>query len=87
AKEYAEVWRDVTGNEPSVILSEDAASAKKLAAYRDNPDKTCTVCVRLITEGVDVPDAAVLIYSTTASTPLFFAQMVGRVVRARNRRE
>lgn len=87
AKEYAEVWRDVTGNEPSVILSEDAASAKKLAAYRDNPDKTCAVCVRLITEGVDVPDAAVLIYSTTASTPLFFAQMVGRVVRARNRRE
>ena len=87
AKEYAEVWREVTGNEPSVILSEDAASAKKLTAYRDDPDKICAVCVRLITEGVDVPDAAVLIYSTTASTPLFFAQMVGRVVRARNRRE
>lgn len=87
AKEYAEVWHQVTGDKPSVILSEDASSARKLAAYRDDPDKICAVCVRLITEGVDVPDAAVLIYSTTASTPLFFAQMVGRVVRARNRRE
>ncbi len=87
AKEYAEVWNQVTGDEASVILSEDAASARKLAEYRDDPDRICAVCVRLITEGVDVPDAAVLIYSTTASTPLFFAQMVGRVVRARNRRE
>lgn len=87
AKEYAEVWKHVTGNTASVILSEDAASSRKLAEYRDNPDAICAVCVRLITEGVDVPDAAVLIYSTTASTPLFFAQMVGRVVRARNRRE
>lgn len=87
AKEYAEVWAQVTGNQASVILSEDAASARKLANYRDDPDEICAVCVRLITEGVDVPDAAVLIYSTTASTPLFFAQMVGRVVRARNRRE
>ncbi|AMS04210.1 RNA helicase [Acidipropionibacterium acidipropionici] len=87
AKEYAEVWTQVTGDAPAVILSEDAASARKLAEYRDDPEKICAVCVRLITEGVDVPDAAVLIYSTTASTPLFFAQMVGRVVRARNRGE
>ncbi|AZZ41880.1 RNA helicase [Acidipropionibacterium jensenii] len=87
AKEYAEVWNQVTGNRASVIVSDDAASARKLADYRDDPDTICAVCVRLITEGVDVPDAAVLIYSTTASTPLFFAQMVGRVVRARNRRE
>lgn len=87
AKEYAEVWSQVTGDRASIILSEDAASARKLAEYRDDPDRICAVCVRLITEGVDIPDAAVLIYSTTASTPLFFAQMVGRVVRARNRRE
>lgn len=87
AREYAEVWREVTGNEAVVVLSEDAASARRLAEYRDDPDRICAVCVRLITEGVDIPDAAVLIYSTTASTPLFFAQMIGRVVRARNRRE
>ncbi len=87
AKEYAEVWRQVTGDEAAVILSEDVASSRKLATYRDDPEAICAVCVRLITEGVDVPDAAVLVYSTTASTPLFFAQMVGRVVRARNRKE
>jgi superfamily II DNA or RNA helicase len=36
---------------------------------------------------VDVPRLAVGVYATTTSTPLFFAQAVGRFVRARNRGE
>ena len=34
-------------------------------------------------EGVDVPRLAVGVYATSASTPLFFAQAVGRFVRSR----
>jgi hypothetical protein len=41
------------------------------------------VCVRMISEGVDVPRAACLAWMTSYRTPLFFAQGVGRVVRAR----
>jgi superfamily II DNA or RNA helicase len=37
----------------------------------------------MISEGVDVPRAAVLAWMTSYRTPLFFAQAVGRVVRAR----
>jgi hypothetical protein len=41
----------------------------------------------MVSEGVDVPRLAVGVYATTTSTPLFFAQAVGRFVRARNRGE
>ena len=45
------------------------------------------VAVRMVSEGVDVPRLAVGVYATTTSTPLFFAQAVGRFVRARSRGE
>jgi hypothetical protein len=41
------------------------------------------VCVRMVSEGVDVPRAACLAWMTSYRTPLFFAQGVGRVVRSR----
>ena len=41
----------------------------------------------MVSEGVDVPRLAVGVYATTTSTPLFFAQAVGRFVRARRRGE
>jgi superfamily II DNA or RNA helicase len=36
---------------------------------------------------VDVPRLAVGVYATSSSTPLFFAQAIGRFVRARRRGE
>jgi superfamily II DNA or RNA helicase len=45
------------------------------------------VAVRMVSEGVDVPRLAVGVYATTTTTPLFFAQAVGRFVRARKRGE
>jgi hypothetical protein len=37
----------------------------------------------MVSEGVDVPRLAVGVYATSASTPLFFAQAVGRYLRSR----
>lgn len=45
------------------------------------------VAVRMVSEGVDVPRLAVGVYATNSSTPLFFAQAIGRFVRARRRGE
>ena len=45
------------------------------------------VAVRMVSEGVDVPRLSVGVYATSTSTPLFFAQAVGRFVRARKRGE
>jgi hypothetical protein len=41
----------------------------------------------MVSEGVDVPRLAVGVYATSVSTALFFAQAVGRFVRARRRGE
>ena len=41
------------------------------------------VAVRMVSEGVDIPRLAVGVYATSVSTALFFAQAVGRFVRAR----
>ena len=38
----------------------------------------------MVSEGVDVPRLAVGVYATSASTPLFFAQAIGRFVRTRS---
>ena len=41
------------------------------------------VAVRMVSEGVDVPRLSVGVYATSASTPLYFAQAIGRFVRSR----
>jgi superfamily II DNA or RNA helicase len=45
------------------------------------------VAVRMVSEGVDVPRLSVGVYATSAATPLYFAQAIGRFVRARRRGE
>jgi superfamily II DNA or RNA helicase len=86
ARAYAEIVERVTGHRPVLILSDDPKASTKIAAFTDG-DERMAVCVRMVSEGVDVPRAACLAWMTSYRTPLFFAQGVGRVVRARNRHE
>lgn len=82
ARAYAEVVEQVTGRAPVVVTSDDKAASARLAAFAAG-DERIVVCVRMISEGVDIPRAACLAWLTSYRTPLFFAQAVGRVVRAR----
>src|SRR3954447_5163709 len=82
ARAYAEIVDRVTGEKPVVILSDDPKANKKIEAFTEGMQRMA-VCVRMISEGVDVPRAACLAWMTSYRTPLFFAQAVGRVVRAR----
>src|SRR3954449_8999260 len=86
ARAYAEIVHRVTGEKPVVILSDDPKANKKIESFT-NGMQGIAVCVRMISEGVDVPRAACLAWMTSYRTPLFFAQAVGRVVRAATRRE
>ncbi len=86
ARDYAEVVRRITGRKPVLILSDDAAASKRIEKFRGS-DERIAVCVRMISEGVDIPRAACLAWMTSYRTPLFFAQAVGRVVRARGAHE
>jgi superfamily II DNA or RNA helicase len=82
ARAYAAIVKRVTGTKPVLILSDDPKASKKISAFAESDDRFA-VCVRMISEGVDVPRAACLAWMTSYRTPLFFAQAVGRVVRSR----
>lgn len=86
ARAYAGVVKRLTGEQPVLILSDDPKASKKIEEFRTST-KRIAVCVRMISEGVDVPRAACLAWMTSYRTPLFFAQAVGRVVRARGAHE
>lgn len=82
ARAYAALVKSITGEKPALVLSDDPRASKKIEAFRTAPTRMA-VCVRMISEGVDIPRAACLAWMTNYRTPLFFAQAVGRVVRAR----
>jgi len=86
ARAYAALLKEVTGRRPVVVLSDEKAASKRIAAFAESDDRWM-VAVRMVSEGVDVPRLSVGVYATTVSTPLFFAQAVGRFVRARKRGE
>ncbi|MDE1557767.1 MULTISPECIES: DEAD/DEAH box helicase [Actinotignum] len=86
ARAYAQILTEITGEAPTVVLSDDAGANEKIATFADS-DSRWMVAVRMVSEGVDVPRLAVGVYATSASTPLYFAQAIGRFVRARRRGE
>ncbi|PVG81093.1 hypothetical protein DDE18_19995 [Nocardioides gansuensis] len=86
ARSYAKLLRSLTGEAPTVVLSDEKAASKRISQFSES-DKRWMVAVRMVSEGVDVPRLCVGVWATTTSTPLFFAQAVGRFVRARARGE
>jgi superfamily II DNA or RNA helicase len=82
AKLYAEILQGITGQPPVVVLSDDPTASDKIGAFEASRDRWL-VAVRMVSEGVDIPRLAVGVYATSVSTPLFFAQAVGRFVRGR----
>jgi superfamily II DNA or RNA helicase len=86
ARTYAALLRRISGVRPVVVLSDDPTASRKISAFAAS-DARWMVAVRMVSEGVDVPRLAVGVYATSVSTPLFFAQAVGRFVRARQRGE
>lgn len=82
ARAYAALLETLTGRAPALVLSDDPGSSRRIAEFGAGTDRWM-VAVRMVSEGVDVPRLAVGVYATSASTPLFFAQAVGRFVRSR----
>ncbi|MEZ0094306.1 DEAD/DEAH box helicase [Streptacidiphilus sp. EB129] len=86
ARAYAKMIREITGEGVTLVLSDEAEASQRISDFSEG-DQRWMVAVRMVSEGVDVPRLAVGVYATSISTPLFFAQAVGRFVRARKRGE
>lgn len=86
ARAYAVLLAGITGEEPTVVVSDERESSARIEEFATS-ERRWMVAVRMVSEGVDVPRLAVGVYATSAATPLYFAQAVGRFVRARRRGE
>ncbi|HET8971127.1 MAG TPA: DEAD/DEAH box helicase [Candidatus Nanopelagicales bacterium] len=86
ARAYARTLAQLSGTTPTVVLSDDPRASEKIGAFAAGTDRWL-VAVRMVSEGVDVPRLMVGVYATSAATPLYFAQAVGRLVRVRRRGE
>ena len=82
ARAYARLLTTITSEAPTLVLSDDPGSSTRISQFAESTSRWL-VAVRMVSEGVDVPRLSVGIYATSASTPLFFAQAVGRFVRSR----
>jgi superfamily II DNA or RNA helicase len=82
ARAYAALLTQITSEAPTLVLSDDPGSSARISEFAQSSSRWL-VAVRMVSEGVDVPRLSVGIYATSASTPLFFAQAIGRFVRSR----
>ncbi|HEY9324501.1 MAG TPA: DEAD/DEAH box helicase [Agromyces sp.] len=86
ARAYAQILEQICGEKVTIVLSDEKEASSRIEEFSANTSRWM-VAVRMVSEGVDVPRLAVGVYATSASTPLFFAQAIGRFVRARRRGE
>lgn len=86
ARAYAAILEGITGERVTVVLSDEKEASNRIEEFSNSTERWM-VAVRMVSEGVDVPRLAVGVYATNSSTPLFFAQAIGRFVRARRRGE
>ncbi|QNH96105.1 DEAD/DEAH box helicase [Corynebacterium anserum] len=86
ARAYATILNRISSTPVTVVLSDEAGASQRIKDFSASQDEWM-VAVRMVSEGVDVPRLAVGVYATSSSTPLFFAQAIGRFVRSRQKGE
>ena len=82
AEKVAKKIKQLTGCDPSVIVSEESLTNDGIKRFR-NCSKEWLVTVRKVSEGTDIKRLQVLCYFTNVTSDLFFRQLVGRVSRVR----
>lgn len=68
------------GVSPTIVLSDDAASSKKIKTFSASRDPWLVAC-NMVSEGVDIPRLRVGVYATATRTRMYFRQFLGRIVR------
>ena len=80
ARQIAQLIREITGEVVSIAISDDKESSLAIERY-DNSNRKWLVCVKMVSEGVDISRLRVGVYATNVKSEKFFRQVVGRFVR------
>ena len=83
AREMAQIIQRMTGEKPTVVLSDDAKATKKIRQFGEGTSCWLVAC-NMVSEGVDIPRLRVGVYATTIRTKMYFRQFLGRMVRRRS---
>lgn len=82
ARQYAGILKRITGETPTVAISDEPDASDLIKAYGKGSQRWI-VAVQMVSEGVDIPRLALGVYASRISTEMFFRQVVGRFVRMR----
>jgi superfamily II DNA or RNA helicase len=80
AQEIAKIVKEVTGEDPPIVISDDGEGNEKIDAFKTSSSRWL-VSVKMVSEGVDIPRLRLGVYFTIIKTEMFFRQAVGRFVR------
>jgi len=78
------VVEELTGTVPVVIHGEAGDAKRKLEAFKQDTTaqrSPWVIAVKMVTEGVDIKHLRVCVYLTVETAPLFWTQVLGRVIR------
>jgi superfamily II DNA or RNA helicase len=81
AREVVDLIKMETGETPSLVISEDGEDAKKERDAFTNGHGKWLVAVEMVSEGIDIPRLATMVYAGSAKTQLRWDQAIGRIVR------
>ena len=81
ARKFAETLKRMTGEQATVVVSEERGADEKIERFRRSSDRW-VIAVKMINEGVDISRLRVLVYATICQTELHFLQAMGRIARA-----
>lgn len=84
ARQMAGLIGAISGEKPTVVLSDDSGASKKIKQFADS-DSMWLVACNMVSEGVDIPRLRVGVYGTTIRTKMYFRQFLGRIVRKQRR--
>ena len=80
ARDISQVLFEITGVRPEVVLSDESNGCHKIDRFKKSSDPWI-ICVKMISEGIDIPRLRVGAYFTNVKADLFFRQAIGRFVR------
>jgi len=84
ANRVAEIVREITGEDPVLVHGDIDRAKDQLKSFQKDTSSRRSrwlVTVQMVTEGVDIKHLRVLIYATNKTAPLFWTQVLGRILR------
>jgi len=87
ANQIGDLVKALTGDNPVVVHGDIERAKEELKSFQNDTNARRSrwlITVQMVTEGVDIKHLRVLVYATNKTAPLFWTQVLGRILRYEN---